>query len=115
MKKRKKRDKYDWFLYIAFAVLILLLLVLMFFDREGINYNLSPLELFCMEKCVDMDVLYFKNVTEYNYTECECVQKIEHGDGKYASVASIDTISYYYDSQTWENLTKEEIEGRQGN
>jgi len=65
-----------------------------------------------MEKCGGMDVLYFRNVSEYNYTECECVLDIQPQDGKMASVVSIDTINYYYDSQTWENITKEEVERR---
>ena len=87
----------------------------MFFDRQELNYDFSPLEIFCMEKCSGLDVLYFKNVSEYNYTECECVQEIKYGDGKYASVASIDTINYYYDSNTWKNISREEVEQRLGN
>ncbi len=64
---------------------------------------------FCTEKCGDLDYLSSINNTKYQFISCECVVGIKLGDGKYSSVASVKSVEYFFDSETFEETTKKDI------
>jgi len=84
---------------------------LFFFKPSKIEKYDSALE-FCTEKCGEFDYFSSVNNTDYNYIECECVSKIIYGDGKYSSVAKVDSIIYYFDSETLSEISDKEVKNR---
>jgi hypothetical protein len=63
----------------------------------------------CVEKCGDLDYLSSVNNTKYGFILCECVSGIDLGDGRYSPVVSVKSKEYFFDSQTFEEVTRKEV------
>jgi len=112
--KKEKTNLVALFIILIVAVFILFLAISFFPDQEIILEGEPAIE-FCEQKCVDKelgDLTYSVNNSEYNVTECECVTKEVHGEGKYNPVIRIETRGFYFDSITLEEISNEEVELR---
>ena len=67
---------------------------------------------FCTEKCEDKDYFSSANNSEYNVIQCECVEKISYGDGKYQPTVKVESSYLYFDSITLQEISKEEFNFR---
>lgn len=116
MGKRKLRRGagVDW-KGLAFVLIILsFAIAVLLFSLRGNNVDLTKGEDatdFCFDKCVK-DVVSSNYNSTYNFIRCECVANIKMGDGKYSSVVSLQTHDLFFDSQTFENITREEVRER---
>ena len=116
MKKRK--DNTNLKLTILFIIMGLIILgIIIYFIYLGVNNNNyifsfgEPSEEFCNEKCGEYDLLYSNNNTEYKFIRCECIAGKTEPVG-YKQSVNLKTFEVYFDSNTLEEISKNEVKKR---
>ena len=108
----KKETKTFGIFAVLFVILILISIVtyVLKSDTELVSEGELATD-FCTEKCGDLDYYSSLNNSKYNFIKCECVTGFKdsygYGGGRYPEVEE-----RYYDSQTFEKITKEDIDER---
>jgi hypothetical protein len=117
MKNQTRTPKFKEIVFSLFIVLIPILFLSGIFIYVYFQFPELPPDFydgnsstnFCAEKCGDLDYLSSVNNTKYGFILCECVSGIKLGDGKYSPVASVKSKEYFFDSKTFEEVTRKEV------
>lgn len=65
---------------------------------------------FCSGKCQHYEVLTSNNNTEYKFIRCECLLEVKIDAHPISGARTkIQTVSYYFDSVSLQNITKKEV------
>ena len=108
-----KKETKTFAIFIAFFVILILIAIVTYVlksDAELVSEGELATD-FCTEKCGDLDYYSSLNNSQYNFIRCECVTGFRDSYG-YGGARYPKVEERYYDSQTLEKITKEEVEGR---
>jgi hypothetical protein len=112
--KRKKIFKLDFTgaVILCFLILAFVGMIFFLFLIRPIHFEGSPAVNFCTEKCGTKDYFASVNNSEYGVIQCECVEKLVYGDGKYTPTVRVESSSLYFDANTLEEISKKEFYSR---
>ena len=104
-----KRDKVVIVLFIVLFV-VLFVVVIIYLGYTGF-FKIDETKSFCIKQCKGADKLisYSNNLT-YNFIECKCAENVKQKE-VYRNLPKIsfDEVTYYFNSNTFDELNKNEI------
>jgi len=111
---KQEKSKYNKILLIIILIFVILIVaVLVVFFTMDINNKYPELtqgeiaEDFCIDKCGDNNYYTSYNNSDYNFIKCSCVESAQ-SIGVFGGI-HVQSTSFYFDSQTLEEISKEEV------
>jgi len=102
------------FLSLLGLFLLLLFFAIFLFSRlvpDELTQGTSAYD-FCIKECFPRDCYSSNNNSAFNFIRCECVGGIKSGDGKYSPTVRVQKVIHYYDSESFEEISKGEVLSR---